>query len=703
MKKNLTFLILFFIAFSLKATIPEVALDMKGTVTANALQTDPPAIVITEFMYNNPGTDSLEFIELFNNGDEAVNLNGYSFREGVSFTFPDVLMQVGDYLVVAIDSLAFENVFGVAAFQWIEGGLRNTGEAIVLVDNLGQTVDSVDYDVSAPWDDTADGGGPSLELCDLDGDNALAENWRASSTKTNVFLGDSEVLATPGLPNNCIETGYPAYSIGAVTTTDANGRVDSLGVTCQLQGLVYGTNLQPGGLQFTLIDSANDGIGVFEGNTDYGYQLEEGDEVVIQGAITQFRGLTQIDPDTVYALSRGNALVAPTIVTALGEETESQLIRLENVSVVTPSQWNPGGSGFDVDLTDGPNTYSMRIDADLDVFNEADPPGGIFTLTGIGRQFDSSEPFDEGYQIMPRYISDFNPYNAVEAEIPLYPIGTITTNNEFGEPDSLDVLCRIRGVAHSINFRPGGLDVHIIDGNGDGIVIFSSNEDFGYTPNLGDEVLAQGTVDFFSGLTELALDTVSLLSSGNALFEPTVVTELNESTEAQLIKLENVRIVDASQWTSSGSGFNVDITDGTNNYVMRIDADVDLYNGDAPEGIFNLIGMGAQFDRDLPYDDGYQILPRFAADIDLVNAVYDARLGEQLNIFPNPLSEHLIIQTGIFFEEIRLSDFLGQGLKSWRNIAPGTHRWSLAALPSGAYVLHFSADGRFWATKFIKE
>ena len=75
----------------------------------------------------------------------------------------------------------------------------------------------------------------------------------------------------------------------------------------------------------------------------------------------------------------------------------------------------------------------------------------------------------------------------------------------------------------------------------------------------------------------MVLDSVVLISSNNALpTTPTVVTALGENTESELIKFENATIVDPSQW-SGGSGYSVDITNGTDTIVMRIDADTDIY------------------------------------------------------------------------------------------------------------------------------
>ena len=196
----------------------------------------------------------------------------------------------------------------------------------------------------------------------------------------------------------------PLYDIGEINTVDADGVSDSLGVNCKVEATVYGVNLRPQGLQFTLHDGTG-GIGVFFNTGDLGYTVNEGDNIRLIGTVSQFSGLTQMNPDSIVFLSAGNPLNAAFEVTELNEDTESELIKIECVSIVDPNDWSPGGSGFNVDLTDGVNTYDMRIDADVDLFNEP-APTGTFSVIGIGGQFDTSIPHDEGYHILPRYSAD---------------------------------------------------------------------------------------------------------------------------------------------------------------------------------------------------------------------------------------------------------------------------------------------------------
>ena len=221
-------------------------------------------------------------------------------------------------------------------------------------------------------------------------------------------------------------TVYPSYPISVVTTLDGEGSPDSLGVPCAVTGIVYGVNLRPSGLQFTLIDEtdADAGMGVFFGTGDLGYTVTEGDKITIEGTMAFFNGLTQINPESVNFISSGNALHTAAEVSILSEATESKLIKLSGVSLADPAQWDPQGSGFNVVVTDGTNNFDVRIDADTDLFAIA-APTGQFNLTGIGGQFDNSSPYSEGYQLLPRYEDDISiggaAQNIEDPSLQLYP------------------------------------------------------------------------------------------------------------------------------------------------------------------------------------------------------------------------------------------------------------------------------------------
>ena len=68
-------------------------------------------IVISELMYHPQSElDSEEYIELFNNGSVTINLAGFTFSRGISYTIPAVAatnLAPGQRLVVAANVAAF--------------------------------------------------------------------------------------------------------------------------------------------------------------------------------------------------------------------------------------------------------------------------------------------------------------------------------------------------------------------------------------------------------------------------------------------------------------------------------------------------------------------------------------------------------------------------------------------------------------------
>lgn len=212
---------------------------------------------------------------------------------------------------------------------------------------------------------------------------------------------------------------YTLRTIAEMTTENASGVADSLSKTCELQGTVYGVNLRPintgqPALLFTIIDNSGNGIAVSSLGGTYGYTVKEKDRVIVRGTIGQFRGQTEITPDTILKLSENNPLLSPIQVSTINESTESKLVSIPFLHLVDPAEWTTGvgSSGFNVRaVADAfPNdTILIRIDRDVETYN-APAPCAVFTVTGIGGQFDvdGTAPFNSGYQLLPRYNDDID-------------------------------------------------------------------------------------------------------------------------------------------------------------------------------------------------------------------------------------------------------------------------------------------------------
>ncbi|MFB6318893.1 CotH kinase family protein [Saccharicrinis sp. FJH54] len=151
-------------------------------------ESDYNAIMISEIMYNS-GYQDLEFIELLNNGKKEINIKGYTFTDGIEYTFDnDLIINPGATTVLANDKTMFSSLFSFDPYDTYSKRLSNDGETILLANSFGDKVDSVTYSNAYPWPWEADGHGRSLVLRDPDSDNAEASNWELSA----------EIYGSPG-------------------------------------------------------------------------------------------------------------------------------------------------------------------------------------------------------------------------------------------------------------------------------------------------------------------------------------------------------------------------------------------------------------------------------------------------------------------------------------------------------------------------
>jgi hypothetical protein len=148
---------------------------------------------VTEIMYHppeqRPGSEysakDLEFVELQNTSAAPISLRGVKFTVGVTFVFPDVTLQPGQYAVVASNLQAFQakygsgrNVLGV-----FNGDLDDSGERLRLEDLTGATVLDFAYGDSA-WYPLTDGAGYSLVINDPQAPAStwgLKQSWHAGN------------------------------------------------------------------------------------------------------------------------------------------------------------------------------------------------------------------------------------------------------------------------------------------------------------------------------------------------------------------------------------------------------------------------------------------------------------------------------------------------------------------------------------------
>jgi hypothetical protein len=181
-------------------------------------------LMITEIMYRSPAvngaTDSLEYIEIFNNTNAPIDLTGYTLS-GVTFGFAAITINPGEYIIPCRLGSAMQQYFGslqnLASFSG--GNLSNLGEAIVLKDGNGVTVDSVFYGNVAPWPTQGNGDGYSLTFCDRSLDNSNGANWSVSQTP-GLFTHGIQLFADPN--SCCLSVDTQAPTIVSASLSNYN-------------------------------------------------------------------------------------------------------------------------------------------------------------------------------------------------------------------------------------------------------------------------------------------------------------------------------------------------------------------------------------------------------------------------------------------------------------------------------------------------
>jgi len=156
------------------------------SIVSTLAQAMSPNIVINEVHHDDaPKTSRGEFIELYNAGDQSVDLSGWLLEGVGAYEFPtETLLEPDQFLVIAEDARTLRTKFRIRTTHQYSGGLDNDGDDIRLLDHNGALIDRVDYRSGFPWPAAARGTGASMELLHPSLDNNLGGSWRSSTHPT---------------------------------------------------------------------------------------------------------------------------------------------------------------------------------------------------------------------------------------------------------------------------------------------------------------------------------------------------------------------------------------------------------------------------------------------------------------------------------------------------------------------------------------
>jgi hypothetical protein len=161
-----------------------------------------PEVVINEIMYAPISlNDDDQYVEIYNRSPSAIDLGGWQFTAGITFSFPpQTVIPASGYLVVARNAARmltnYPNLNSGNLVGNFSGSLAHKGERLALArpepaiisdgqgglvtNTIYSVVNEVTYSSGGRWGDWSHAGGSSLELINPDADNSLAPNWADS-------------------------------------------------------------------------------------------------------------------------------------------------------------------------------------------------------------------------------------------------------------------------------------------------------------------------------------------------------------------------------------------------------------------------------------------------------------------------------------------------------------------------------------------
>jgi hypothetical protein len=146
---------------------------------------------VTEIMYHPPDRggydgEDFEFFELKNNGSEIIDLSGFHFSEGITFSFTNgTRLSPGQFFVLGrnMGQLNTNKYPGLVVNGIYQGRLDNNGEELTLDHPLIGPILSFNYNDGGRWPVAADGQGFSLVPVNPNSNIAPGDprSWRGST------------------------------------------------------------------------------------------------------------------------------------------------------------------------------------------------------------------------------------------------------------------------------------------------------------------------------------------------------------------------------------------------------------------------------------------------------------------------------------------------------------------------------------------
>ncbi|HCY75900.1 MAG TPA: hypothetical protein DHV28_08250 [Ignavibacteriales bacterium] len=193
--------------------------NITNNVLINQFSVYPPGnnfndIVINEIMYA-PTSGEPEWIELYNRTSQDINIVSWKLSDAnTTITLlpesilDDIIVPANSFLVIS-KSEDISNYYFVPSEVFVANipSLNNTGDVVVIKDQLGILIDSVSY--KPAWGGNT--GGKSLERIDINLASVDSSNWKTSQS---IFK------ATPGTYNSVTQKDFDLLAVNLLSSPE---------------------------------------------------------------------------------------------------------------------------------------------------------------------------------------------------------------------------------------------------------------------------------------------------------------------------------------------------------------------------------------------------------------------------------------------------------------------------------------------------
>jgi len=487
----------------------------------------------------------------------------------------------------------------------------------------------------------------------------------------------------------------PLSLISSVLPNDANG-VNVLSKTSyrtRLRGTVYSPSFNTTSLQFAISDGTG-GIYVFAPNVK-NYTPVLGDSIEVRGFITQFNGLTEINADSIRSIGT-QLLRKPKPAKKVTEIQENEFVRINNVYLVDPTKWSTGTSSFNVDITNGTDTTVLRVTNAVNVIGSP-APTGRFDVQGIGTQFDNSNPFTSGYQLLVRYRTDIFPILARRLNI----TQIINQNLGTGAIDSTNVRGFIEGyVTGTVLSESDTVRRFSITNDTAAITIQTTSLT---VPTLSQKVRVYGYSAQYNGLTVFRADSTKT-NIGTKSPVTVIVTDVTETSESKYVTVRNINFSSALTDTA-GKKVLIGTPIGKNYEIHFLRGTV-LFKTYLPllsNTSYDISGIVQQYDISNPFTSGYYIVPQIATDVSVRTGIITAKVLTKISVYPNPATSQILVSADSKIETFRLFSLDGRVALNNLNVNSNTVAVDVSALSAGVYTVYVTTTNGAAIQKIVKQ